>query len=193
MSKRIVLASSSPRRREILENLDLDFVIIKSDIEEITREEESPEQIVMALSLEKAIDISSKIDDDAIIIAADTIVYKEKVLGKPQSYDDAYNMLSSIQDDIHYVYTGLAVIEKGSFKKIVTYEKTKVKIKKLSDEKIKKYIETGEVWDKAGAYAIQGFGSTIVQWIEGDYFSVVGLPVARLEDILLKHFDISIL
>ncbi len=193
MSKKLVLASSSPRRREILENLGLHFVILKSDIQEIAREEESPEQIVMALALEKAIDISRNLDDDSIIIAADTIVYKDKVLGKPKSYDDAYDMLSSLQDNTHYVYTGLAVIERGTFKKIVTYEKTKVKIKKLSDEKIKKYIETDEVWDKAGAYGIQGFGSTIVQWIEGDYFSVVGLPVARLEDILLENFDISIL
>lgn len=193
MSKRIVLASSSPRRREILKNLGLNFVIMKSDLEEITREEESPQQIVMALSFEKAMDIFKNADDGDIIIAADTIVYKEKVLGKPKSYEDAFNMLSSLQGDIHYVYTGLAVIEKGSSKKFVTYEKTKVKIKELSDMKIKKYIDTGEVWDKAGAYGIQGFGSTIVQWIEGDYFSVVGLPVAKLEDILYNHFDISIL
>ncbi|MCT4562810.1 MAG: Maf family protein [Maledivibacter sp.] len=193
MKKRIVLASSSPRRQEILKNLGLTFDVVKSDIDEKVREEELPEHIVMALALEKAIDVSNKIDSDAIIIAADTIVYKEKVLGKPRSFDDAYSMLTSLQDDIHHVYSGLAIIERGTYNKYVTYEKTMVKIKNLSDDKIKRYIDTGEVWDKAGAYAIQGLGSTIVEYIEGDYFNVVGLPVSKLEDILHNHFDLNIL
>jgi septum formation protein len=193
MKKRIILASSSPRRQEILKNLGLTFDVVKSDIDEKVREEELPEHIVMALALEKAIDVSNKIDSDAIIIAADTIVYKEKVLGKPKSFDDAYSMLTSLQDDIHHVYSGLAIIERGTYKKYVTYEKTMVKIKNLSDDKIKRYIDTGEVWDKAGAYAIQGLGSTIVEYIEGDYFNVVGLPVSKLEDILHNHFDLNIL
>jgi septum formation protein len=102
-------------------------------------------------------------------------------------------MLLALQGSEHYVYSGLAVVEKNSFKKYVTFEKTKVKIKKLSDSKIKKYIETGEVWDKSGAYAIQGYGSIIVEYIEGDYFNVVGLPVSKLEDLLYKHFNISLL
>ncbi len=193
MSKKMVLASSSPRRREILENLNLDFDIIKSDTPEKVKKGELPQHIVMALALEKALDVSKNLDSGAIVIAADTIVYKEKVLGKPGSYEEAYQTLKTLQDDVHYVYTGLAIIESDTFKKIVTYEKTKVKIKKLSGNRIKKYIDTGEVWDKAGSYGIQGFGSTIVQWIEGDYFNVVGLPVARLEEILFKHFDISVL
>lgn len=193
MNKKLVLASSSPRRRKILENLDLNFIIMKSKAPEKIKADEAPEHIVMALALEKALDISENLTDDSIIIAADTIVYKKKVLGKPKSYEDAFEMLKSLQDDIHYVYTGLAVIENGTYKKFVTYEKTKVQIKRLSESKIKKYIETGEVWDKAGSYAIQGFGSTIVKCIEGDYFSVVGLPVAKLEDILSKHFGVSIL
>ncbi|WP_432408910.1 Maf family protein [Wukongibacter sp. M2B1] len=193
MDKKLVLASSSPRRREILENLNLDFDIIKSDTTEKVKDGELPEHIVMALAVEKSLDISRSLEPGRIVIAADTIVYKEKVLGKPSSYEEAYQTLKALQNDIHYVYTGLAVIESGSYRKIVTYEKTKVKIKKLSEDKIEKYIDTGEVWDKAGSYGIQGFGSTIVEWIEGDYFSVVGLPVAKLEDILFKHFNISIL
>jgi len=193
MKKKLVLASSSPRRREILENLGLDFIIMKSDIEERIGEDELPHHIVMALALEKALDICENLDDGTIVIAADTIVYKDKVLGKPKSFEDAFEMLRYLQGDTHYVYTGLALVEKGSYKKFVAYEKTKVKIKKLSEDKIKKYIDTGEVWDKAGSYAIQGFGSTIVEWIEGDYFNVVGLPVSKLEDMLFKHFNISIL
>lgn len=192
MNRKIVLASSSPRRREILENLGLNFVIMKSNIEEKIRCEELPEQIVMALALEKAVDISEKLDNHEIIIAADTIVYKDKVLGKPKSFDDAVNMLTSLQDDVHYVYSGLAVVENNTYKKFVTYERTMVKIKKLSRNKINKYIETDEVWDKAGSYAIQGFGGAIVEWINGDYFSVVGLPVSKLEDILSNHFNINI-
>lgn len=192
MNKKIILASASPRRREILENLGLKFSIIKSELEEKVRTDELPEHIVMALSLEKALDVSDSVDDNTIIIAADTVVYKNNVLGKPKSFSDAFNMLNSLQDDIHYVYTGLAVMEKGTYKKYVTFEKTLVKIKKLSKDRIEKYIETGEVWDKAGAYAIQGLGGTIVEWIKGDYFNVVGLPVSNLDNILLDYFNISI-
>ncbi len=190
--QKIVLASSSPRRKEILENLGLDFKILKSDLQEIIRYDEAPEEIVMALAIEKALDICKQVDDDTIIIAADTIVYKDKVLGKPKSYEEAFDMLKSLQDATHYVYTGLAVIQRGTYKKIVTYEKTKVKVKRLSDSKIKGYISTGEIWDKAGSYGIQSYGSTLVEWIDGDYFSVVGLPVSKLDDILSEHFDIKI-
>ncbi|RKD27980.1 septum formation protein [Caminicella sporogenes DSM 14501] len=190
---KIILASSSPRRREILKNIGLKFDIVKADIEEKVRTDEKPEQIVMALAFEKAINIANKIEKDFIIIAADTIVYKDRVLGKPKNFEEAYEMLKLLEDDIHYVYTGIAVIKAGSHKKVVDFEKTKVKIKKLTDEKIKRYIETGEVWDKAGAYAIQGFGSLIVEWIEGDYFNVVGLPISKLDKILHEHFNISIL
>ncbi|MCG8538907.1 MAG: Maf family protein [Clostridia bacterium] len=193
MNKKLVLASSSPRRRTILENLGLNFVIMKSGIEEKISEDQLPQHIVMALALEKALDISEDLEDNTIVIAADTIVYKDRVLGKPKSFEDAFSTLYYLQGDVHYVYTGLAVIEKGTYKKIVTYDRTKVKIKELSESKIKKYIDTGEVWDKAGSYAIQGFGSTIVEWIQGDYFNVVGLPVAKLEDILFEHFRIEIL
>ncbi len=190
--RKIVLASSSPRRKELLENLRLDFKIVKSDLKEIVRKDENPEEIVMALALEKALDVSNKVADNTIVIAADTIVYKDKVLGKPQNYEDAFNMLKTLENDIHYVYTGLAVLEKGTFNKIVTYEKTKVKIRKLSDEKINRYIKTGEAWDKAGSYGIQKYGATLVEWINGDYFNVVGLPISKLDYILSEYFDIRI-
>ncbi len=192
MSK-IILASGSPRRAEILKNFRISFEIIPSTIEEKVNEGETPEQIVMALALEKAIDISSRCKEGDIIIAADTVVVKGVVLGKPQDYDEAYSMLKHLNNDVHDVITGLAVIQVGTLNKIVTFEKTKVKVKPLTDTKIKRYIHSGEVWDKAGSYAIQGRGSAIVEWITGDYFNVVGLPINKLESILSSHFSIELI
>lgn len=191
--KKIILASSSPRRIEILKSFGLDFEVMSSDIIESFRDDETPEQIVMSLAFQKAIDISTRVENNAIIIAADTIVYKDKVLGKPSDFNEAFSMLLRLQDSIHYVYSGVAILESKSYKKYITYEKTKVKIKKLSEDKIKRYIDSGEVWDKAGAYAIQGLGGTFVEWIDGDYYNVVGLPISKLDDILERHFDKSII
>lgn len=190
--KKIILASSSPRRKEILEGIGLDFEVMSSSVTEEIRDDELPEQIVMGLAFQKAIDISSKLDENNIIIAADTIVYKDKILGKPNNYEDAFNMLFTLQGSYHYVYTGIAIIETKSYKKFVTYERTKVKFKELSEDRIKRYIETGEVWDKAGAYAIQSLGGLFVEFIIGDYFNVVGLPISKLDDILARHYNISI-
>ena len=189
----IILASGSPRRKEILENLGIDFEIVKSNMEEQVRDGEIPSQIVMSLAFEKAIDVSDKVNEDDIVIAADTIVFKDMVLGKPKNYVDAKKMLSSLSNDIHYVYTGISVVQKSTDKKFVTYEMTKVCIKELSDQRIEKYIASGEVWDKAGAYAIQGYGALLIDWIQGDYFNVVGLPVSKLDEILNNHFNISFL
>jgi septum formation protein len=191
--KKIILASSSPRRKDLLSKFELDFEIMSSNIIEKVRDDEAPEQIVMALAFEKAIDICKKIDKNAIIIAADTIVYKDKVLGKPKNYTEAFNMLMTLQNSVHYVYSGLAILENNSNLKILTYEKTMVKIKKLSKDKINRYIESGEVWDKAGAYGIQGQGGAFIEWIKGDYYNVVGLPICKLDDILDRHFNISML
>ncbi len=190
--KKIVLASSSPRRRELLENFGIDFEVMSSNIVERVNYDESPEQIVMALAFQKAIDICNKINEDSIIIAADTVVYKDRVLGKPVDSEDAMDMLSILQNSVHYVYSGLAVLDSNKNKKFVTYERTIVKMKKISNDKIKRYIESGEVWDKAGAYAIQGMGGAFVEWIQGDYFNVVGLPVSKLHDILDRHFKTSL-
>jgi len=192
--KRIILASSSPRRKEILDSFGLKFEIISSSIEEKINEEEGPEEIVMALAFEKAIDVSEKIKDDAIIIAADTIVfYRDKILGKPINYLDAYKMLKALQGDFHYVYSGLAIVECNSNRKFITFEKTLVKFKELDGVKIEKYIKSGEAWDKAGAYAIQGLGGAFIEYIYGDYYNVVGLPVSKLDDILSKYFNKSLI
>lgn len=189
----IILASTSPRRKELLEKFEIPFEIRASNIEEKIYPGETPEQIAMALAFEKAIDVYKNSSENDIIIAADTIVVKDKILGKPKNFEDAYQMLKILQDNIHYVITGIAVVQAHTYKKIINFEKTRVKIKKLSDNLIKKYIETKEVWDKAGSYAIQGKGSAIVEWIQGDYFNVVGLPISMLQNILSKHFQIELI
>ena len=189
---RIILASASPRRKEILSVFLSDFEVKAADIVEKVDVEERPEDVAMALAFEKAIAVADLCDEGDIIIAADTIVVKDQVLGKPRNYEDAFRMLQSLQNSTHFVITGFTVLQVGSSNKIVTYSKTKVKIKHLTKDEIKRYIDTGEVFDKAGAYAIQGKGSAIVEWIEGDYFNVVGLPISKLLDILKKHFNIEL-
>ncbi|SHJ89958.1 septum formation protein [Geosporobacter subterraneus DSM 17957] len=193
MLNKIVLASASPRRKEILENFNIDFDIIPAKVEEVIHEGEEARQIAMALAFEKALKVMEHCEADDIVIAADTVVYKNEILGKPVSYEDAYRMLSLLNNDIHVVITGIAVAQKSTNIKIVDFESTKVKLKNLEPVRIKKYIESGEVWDKAGSYAIQGKGALLIDWIKGDYFNVVGLPISKLEDILRRHFGIELM
>ncbi|MCH4886650.1 septum formation protein Maf [Acidaminobacter sp. JC074] len=187
--KKIILASGSPRRKEILEAVGAKFEIVTSDIEEVVRQGESPETVVAALAFEKAIDVAEKMEEGALVIAADTIVYKDKIMGKPKDEADAFSMLQSLRNDKHTVLTGFCVMEVGTLNKIVHVVETTVYTKDYSDEKIKAYIASGEVFGKAGAYAIQGLGGLLIDRIEGDYLNVVGLPVSALEVVLEKHFD----
>ncbi len=189
--KNIILASESPRRRDILDMFGLKYEVLSSDIEEKMSDDEEPEQIVMALALQKALDVESKVDDQ-VIIAADTIVYGSSVMGKPSSEKEAFEMLKALSGTEHYVYTGFAVVEANTSHKVVDYAKTKVKMKNLSDEQIKRYVASGEPMGKAGAYAIQGIGAVLVESIEGDFFNVVGLPVSKLHDVLEQDFGISL-
>jgi len=186
---RIVLASNSPRRKELLERVGVEFSVDASSIDEVVRENESPEQIAMGLALQKGLDVASRHEEGTIIIAADTIVYNKKVMGKPVDEVDARSMLNDLSGTLHQVYTGIAVIEAGTNNKFVDYECTDVKFRELSPEKIDNYVASGEVFGKAGAYAIQGKGMTLVEWIHGDYFNVVGLPVSKLESLMEKHFN----
>jgi len=191
--KKIVLASKSPRRKEILEKFIDEFQCLDVDIDEKFDRDETPEQIVMGLSLQKALEGARKVEIDSIVIASDTIVYMDEVLCKPENYEDAFRMLKKLSGGIHSVYTGIAVVLTGTNRKFVAYNETKVKMHELSDETIKKYIDSGEVWDKAGSYGIQGKGSILVEKIEGDFFSVMGLPISLLGKLLKEHFDISLL
>ena len=174
---RIVLASASPRRRELLEQAGIDFeILIGSTRECITKEE--PGEIVEELSLAKAKGVG-----DAVIIGADTIVAKgNKVLGKPKDAEDAHQMLAMLQGEKHQVYTGVTLLQKKGDEKIIRsfHERTDVFMTSMSDQEIEAYIATGEPFDKAGSYGIQGRAGIFVERIEGDYYNVVGLPISRL-------------
>lgn len=178
-----ILASSSERRRELLKRIINDFEVIPSNFDEgkIIFNGDCA-SYVKELSKEKALNVANKVDDNnTIIIASDTVVYfNNKVLGKPQNEQDAYNMLSSLRNNVHQVYTGIAIYHTGEKKLVLDCEYTDVKFSNISDETIKKYIMTKEPMDKAGAYGIQGYGAIFVEKINGCYYNVVGLPLNRL-------------
>ncbi len=178
----IVLASGSPRRKELLETLGLDFRIVPARGEEIPPEGAGPAETVTALARAKAAEVAESCPE-ALIIAADTIVWAEgRILGKPKDEADAKRMLHMLSDNAHEVYTGVALIYRG--KSAVGAEKTKVFFRRLSDAEIDKYVAGGEPMDKAGAYGIQGRAALMVRRLEGDYFNVMGLPLCRLGQML---------
>jgi len=180
----IILASQSPRRKELLHQMGLrGFKINVPDVDETIEENLSPGQMVEELSLRKARAVAAQADEDDLIIAADTVVALDgAVLGKPEDESSAFSMLSALSGNRHYVYTGVTVI---CGEKVVTqHEMTTVTFRELEAEEISNYIATGEPMDKAGAYGIQGLGALLVSGINGDYFNVMGLPVYRLGRIL---------
>lgn len=199
----IILASASPRRRELLAQIGLKFRIFISDAEEIVTKNK-PEDIVMELSEKKAEAVAERLVsgeasdaagaeislEDLLVIGADTLVFLDgEQMGKPSDASGAFSMLSRLQGRCHQVYTGVTLLaiqdgrEKG---RKAFYEKTQVEFYPMSEEEIRKYIGTGEPMGKAGAYGIQGIGGKYVKRIEGDYNNVVGLPVARLYQELKK-------
>ena len=188
----IILASQSPRRRELLNQMGLKgFKITSPDVDESIEGNLSPAQIVEELSLRKARAVAEHADEDDLIIAADTVVALEgAVLGKPEDESSAFSMLSALSGNRHYVYTGVTVIQG---EKVVTqHEMTTVTFRELEPEEISNYIATEEPMDKAGAYGIQGLGALLVSGINGDYFNVMGLPVYRLGRIL-SEFGLDLL
>lgn len=179
---RIILASASPRRRELLSQLGVEFEVCPSQGEEkIT--EVLPERAVMELAQQKAAEIAAKTEGDAWILGADTVVvYDQKILGKPKDAEDAKWMLRMLQDNKHHVYTGVCIWKKENGTEDVRcfFEKTDVVFYPMTEEEIDQYVATGEPMDKAGSYGIQGVGGLYVREIHGDYNNVVGLPIARL-------------
>jgi septum formation protein len=177
MSK-LILASASPRRKELLEQINVAFQVSVSDVEEVMEGLTRPEDIVVSLALQKAQDVARKFPHDAVL-GADTIVtYGGSVLGKPKTKEEAYEMLRTLSGRTHEVFTGVAILCKDE--QLSFFERTEVTFYELSDEEIRAYIESGEPMDKAGSYGIQGLGAMFVQKINGDYFSVVGLPIAKV-------------
>lgn len=188
--QKIILASSSPRRKEIMKKLRLPFKAEESGIEENLALRMPPRALAKHLALRKA-EAVAKRHKDAVIIGADTIVVlKGKVLGKPRNAADARNMLKRLSGATHTVITGLAIIDTKTGEKVSKAVETKVYFKHLADNEITGYIKTGEPEGKAGSYAIQGFGAQFVDKIEGDYYSVVGLPLALLSE-KLKGFGLQ--
>lgn len=175
--KPLILASNSPRRKELLLQARLSFSVIASTIEEQVDRTLPPEQIVQSLALQKANDVFSR-HQDAVVIGADTVVVSdEKILGKPLNRTDAREMLHSLSNHTHSVFTGVAIV--SEHKRITFSEETKVTFWRLREEEIEAYLDSGEPFDKAGSYGIQGLGALFVKEIVGDYFNVVGLPLSR--------------
>lgn len=178
MTKPLILASASPRRKELLELVQIPFEIHVSEVEEKIDENASPAEVVMSLAVQKAADVAQHYPH-AIVLGADTIVtYGSQMLGKPRSKEEAMETLRLLSGNVHEVYTGVAFV--CGDKTFTFYERTEVTFWKLSEEEIQAYVETGEPLDKAGSYGIQGKGAALVKKINGDYYSVVGLPVARI-------------
>ncbi len=184
---RLILASNSPRRKEILSQIGLNFEVIPSRFEENSLELE-PEELVKHFAYMKARDVYSRIrgtvETDTFVIGSDTIVFCDNIMGKPKNDADAFAMLRRLSNREHYVMTGVSVINAIDGRVVTEYEKTKVYFRAISDDEIKKYISSGEPLDKAGAYAIQGIGSLFVKGIEGCYFNVVGFPIFRFSNIM---------
>jgi septum formation protein len=178
----VVLASASPRRRQLLDLIGIEHEVHPANIDESMRPREAPRRHAERLAREKATAIAKR-DPDLITIAADTIVViNRKVLGKPRDADDAARMLALLSGREHVVTTAVAVSRGKKLRSAV--EEVRVKFRRLRDDEIEAYIATGEPMDKAGAYGIQGYGATIVERIEGDYFAVMGLPIVRLIGLL---------
>lgn len=187
----LILASGSPRRKELLEILGLPFKVAVSQAEEEIHRDMTPEQLAMELALLKAQDVARQYQS-GLVIGADTIVVLDnQILGKPATKAEARQMLSLFSGGSHQVITGLAVVDAGTGTKQVSHETTKVWFRSLEAKEIDWYVETGEPMDKAGAYGIQGKGSILVDKIEGCYFNVVGLPLTRLY-LMLKEMGVSL-
>lgn len=186
---KIILASKSPRRKELLEQIGMQFEIIPSVGEEVITQT-NPVEVVKELASQKAAEIETKTEGDRLIIGADTIVvYENQILGKPKDKEDAIRMLSMLQNHTHSVYTGVSLIRnQGKDRQVVTFaEETKVVFCPMTKEEIEGYVSTLDPMDKAGSYGIQGMAAAYIERINGDYNNVVGLPVGRIYQEMKKR------
>lgn len=181
----MILASQSPRRRELLGQMGFSFTVRPAKGEELPHPELTPAQLVEELARQKALEVSAEAASDDVVMAADTVVAIDGVvLGKPRDKAHAAEMLSALSGREHTVYTGVAV--KRGETLLVEHEATQVRFRPLTEREIDLYIQTGEPMDKAGSYGIQGYGALLVEGIRGDYFNVVGLPICRLGRMLAQ-------
>jgi septum formation protein len=194
---KLFLASTSPRRQDLIQRLGLPVEILKNAAVETFDPTWNPEKVVQHLSKIKAQSAFTTLkathpQENGVLVGADTIVVvNDTILGKPENRSHAAAMLQTLQGNQHRVLTGMTLIDTDSGKERTTYEETLVWMKALDSEQIERYIATGEPMDKAGSYGIQGIGATLIHRIEGDYFNVVGLPLSKLAD-QLKDFGVAI-
>lgn len=191
---KVVLASNSPRRKELLTGMGVPFEVIPSHKEEVMTKK-NPSEVVIELSGQKAEDVASQVEEMTMVIGADTVVaIDDTILGKPKDEEDAVRMIRMLQGRSHSVFTGVSIVikenkngEDKNTKVIQFAEETKVYVYPMSEEEIRNYVATGEPMDKAGSYGIQGKFATFIQGLEGDYYNVVGFPVARIYQTLKKE------
>ena len=193
----LILASKSPRRKEILENLGVEFDIITCETDESTNEtvgRKYVEEIAFRKgdAVHKLLEKEGKFDENKIILSCDTVVVSAngEIMGKPKNRADAKRMILAFSGKPHFVISGIALITKD--KTVVTSESTTVFFDAVDEDDVEKYLDSDEAYDKAGAYAIQGYASLWINGIEGDYFNVVGLPVKKLSDTLKMEFNIKL-
>jgi len=184
---KIILASTSPRRLELLKGLGLKVKVVGSRVKESKFDISDPEELVKTLAMSKAQEVARR-TRSGLVVGADTIVVLGgKILGKPRNSEEAKSMLRELSGKTHEVLTGLAVVDASTGKKTMDFVRTRVKFRKLAEEEIASYVATGKPFDKAGAYAIQEKAGLFVERIDGCYFNVVGLPLAKLAEILKKY------
>ncbi len=193
MKKRLVLASASPRRKDLLESIGLDFEVIPPGIEENIENMPFSYELIEKLALEKALDVSCRIDYPAIIIGSDTVVIADsRVMGKPRDDNDAFNMLKLLSNKTHKVISAIAVYDTETQKTIKSSVTSEVTFRELDDDEIWIYVNSKEPVDKAGAYAIQGKAAIFVKCINGCYSNIVGISVYKTAEILRK-FGVRVL
>ncbi len=192
MRRKLILASASPRRREILSELGLEFSVCPASGEEKI-ETDDPEEAVKFLAAQKASEVAGRQREPSLVVGADTVVaYRGRILGKPSDEEEAFRMLKLLSGATHMVYTGVAVIDTRTGEMPVHFsEGTKVSMYPMTEEWIRSYVATGEPMDKAGAYAVQGGCMPFVRCIHGEYMNVVGFPAARFcQELLRKGIDL---
>jgi septum formation protein len=185
--KTLILASASPRRSELLRWAGLDFEIHPGEVDETTGTDESPRDYVLRLALAKADKVAAVFPDSWVLSADTSVVAGGQILGKPQSHREARKMLQLLAGRPHQVITGVCLLNKNMRINVLKHVTTRVRFRALTEDDIERYIASGEVWDKAGAYAIQGQGAAMIHEIEGSYTNVIGLPIEEVIEILRHH------
>ena len=189
---KFILASKSPRRKELLGNLGFKFEIMESSADESVISKDIPPEIyVQELAMIKSTSVAACAEKNSLVIGADTVVVADgKIIGKPKNFDEAFSMLSSFSNSSHKVYSGISVTDSSSGRTVADWCETEVFFNEMTPCEIENYINTYKPYDKAGAYGIQEYASVFIEKINGDFFNVVGLPLSKLYGLLKKEFDV---